>query len=272
MNGIQINVDPVIGYIAGVEVRWYSVAIMAGIVAAVIISAFEGKRKGIPSESIISLVPWVLVGGIIGARLFHIIDHWDYYMANPGLIFQIQRGGLAIWGALVGGAAGALGYTRIARIKFLMLADALVPGLLVAQIIGRFGCIVNGDAYGGFTTLPWGFIYTNPNAMIPSNYVGIPTHPYPVYDMLWNAFVLGLVLLLFRRRFKQEGMVLACYLGLYAVGRFFLTFFRQENVLFWGLQEAQVVALFIFIAAIMVLLYLWRREKRNLALDSAIHN
>jgi phosphatidylglycerol:prolipoprotein diacylglycerol transferase len=269
MNGIEINIDPVIGYIWGVEIRWYTLAIIAGIIAAVIISIFEGKRKGIPPESIISLVPWVLIGGIIGARLFHIVDHWGYYMANPALIFQLQHGGLAIWGALVGGTVAAIAYTRISRVQFWKLADALVPGLLVAQIIGRFGCIVNGDAYGGFTTLPWGFIYTNPNAMIPANYVGIPTHPYPVYDMLWNLFVLGLVLV-FRSRFKQDGVILSSYLGLYAIGRFILTFFRQENVLFWGLQEAQVVSVFILIGATAVLLYFWRRQKRALAMNSAL--
>jgi phosphatidylglycerol:prolipoprotein diacylglycerol transferase len=262
MNGIIININPVIGYIGPLEIRWYSLAIMVAIVSAVIISLWQAKKKGMSTDIIISLVPWVLLGGILGARMFHIFDHWSYYMANPGLILNLQQGGLAIWGALLGGVLAAVICTLVKRIPLRKLLDIAVPGLLVAQIIGRLGCIINGDAYGGPTTLPWGFIYIHPQAMLPPGLMGIPTHPYPVYDMLWNGLVLILIMI-FRPRFKQDGIAFATYLGMYAVGRFILSFVRQERILFWGLQEAQVVAIFILIGVGVAWLLLLKRQSKG---------
>jgi phosphatidylglycerol:prolipoprotein diacylglycerol transferase len=121
------------------------------------------------------------------------------------------------------------------------------------------GCIINGDSYGSLTSLPWGFIYTNPGALIPSSYWGLPTHPYPVYEMLWNGISL-IVLLKLEPLFKKDGLMFFSYLALYAVGRFLLTFVRQENVWFWGLQEAQVISIAIFLAAMTSIIYLRRKS------------
>jgi len=240
MDGIVINIDPVAFHVGGLEVRWYSLAILTAVIVAVIISAREAKRKGINPEVIGSGAIWAVVGGIIGARVFHVMEHLDYYSANPSQLLRFE--GLAIWGAVVGGAIALLIFTKRRQLPFLRLADVIVPGLLVAQIIGRLGCIVNGDAYGNVTSLPWGFIYTHPDAMIPSRLMNVPTHPYPVYEMLWNGMVL-LIILRLRRHFKTDGMLLLSYLAFYAVGRFALSFVREEKIWFWGLQEAQVIAL-----------------------------
>ena len=181
-------------------------------------------------------------------------------MANPGLIVQLQQGGLAIWGALAGGFIAAVVYARTHRISFLRLADTLTPGLLVGQIIGRFGCIVNGDAAGGLTTLPWGFIYTKSDAMVPAGLAGLPTQPYPVYEQIWNALTL-LAIWQFRGKFKNDGMMFATYVVSYSVARFVLTFVSFiENPAIWGLEEAQVIAVFGFIASVAALIYLSRRR------------
>ncbi len=101
MNGIVINIDPVIFHLGAFELRWYSLAIILAVVAAVLITARLGKKKGIASGEIYSLAIWVVISGVVGARLFHVIDHFGYYMSNPSQILQFQ--GLAIWGALAGG-------------------------------------------------------------------------------------------------------------------------------------------------------------------------
>ncbi len=265
MNGITINIDPVAFQLGALHVRWYSLAIMLAVVAAVLITACRGKKKGIATEHVYSLAMWVVLGGITGARLFHVIDHWGYYVNNPAQILGFQ--GLAIWGALAGGGLALIIYARVRHLPLGRLLDAVAPGLLVAQIIGRFGCIVNGDAYGGITGVPWAFIYVNPGSAIPPNLFGVPTHPYPVYEMLWNAAALVAVWQI-DRRFKSGGLVFLSYLSLYSLGRFFLTFVRQENVILWGLQQAQLLAIAILIASAAAFVYLSKKEKHKVTAGS----
>jgi len=207
-------------------------------------------------------VPWVLIGGIVGARLFHVVDRWENYAGNPLQIFALWQGGLAIWGALAGGGVAVLAYARIKHIKLGRLADTLVPGLLVAQIIGRFACIIDGDAVGGATNLPWAFTYINPGAMVPAGLLGVPVHPYPVYDQLWNLIGLAIALKL-RHHLKTDGLLFLSYFSIYAVGRLVFSFVRQEKIWFWGLQEAQVISILVLAISIPMFVYLWRRTQRN---------
>ncbi len=255
MNGIIINIDPVLFRLGAFELRWYSLTIMLAIVAAVLIVAHQGQKKGIATGEIYSLALWVVIAGIAGARLFHVIDQWQYYIGNPLLILHVQHGGLAIWGALAGGGVALILYARSRHLSLGRLVDAVAPGLLTAHMIGRVGCIINGDAYGGVTSLPWGFIYTHPGALIPPNLLGLPTHPYPVYEIIWDAIAL-LVILQLGRHFKKDGLVFLSYLSLYSLGRFVLTFVRQENITLWGLQQAQIIAMLALVVSLVAMMYL----------------
>ena len=141
------------------------------------------------------------------------------------------------------------------------LLDVLVPALLVAQIIGRFGCIVNGDAYGGPTGLPWGFIYVHPDAAIPSQLLGVPTHPYPVYEQILNLVALVLFYR-FNKYSRHDGMIFLAYLAYYSVERFLLTFFRQETAFIGRLQEAQFIALLTLAASAAMFIYLLLKDRK----------
>jgi phosphatidylglycerol:prolipoprotein diacylglycerol transferase len=258
MDGIVINIDPVALTLGHYHVTWYSLIILLAIAAAIGLAVWEGKKKGFSADSILNLAPWVILGGMIGARLFHVIDKWSYYAGNPLQMFAVWQGGLAIWGALAGGVVAAIIYARLKQIPFLKLADTLVPALLAAQIIGRFACIINGDAAGGATSLPWGFTYIHPNALVPSGLSGVPTHPYPVYDQLWNLLGLGVALKL-RHQFKTDGLLFMTYLSIYAAGRLVFSFVRQETIWFWGLQEAQVIAILTLLVSLVAFIYLYKR-------------
>lgn len=260
MNGIVININPVLVHLGSIAITWYNLIIIAAIVVALAITVRESKRKGFAPDVIYNLSPLLLVAGIVGARLFHVIDRWEYYGANPAQILAFQRGGLAIWGAIIGGIAAIMVYTRVRHIPVLRLLDTLVPGLVTALIIGRLACIVNGDAYGGVTSLPWGFVYINPAARIPDYLAGIPTHPYPLYEMILNGFILLLALKL-RKRLTKNGLLFTGFLSLYSVERFVLTFIRQENRIFLGLQEAQIVAIIMLVVSLALTAFLLRPIK-----------
>lgn len=258
MNGITINIDPVILHLGGFALRWYGVTFAGGIALAFWLTLREARRRGLDANKVGNVYLWAVVGGLVGARLFHVVDKLSYYMDNPSQIVMVNQGGLAIWGGLITGGLVAFLMARRERLPAARLADATVIGLLVGQMVGRLGCVINGDAYGGPTGMPWGFIYVNPGAMIPSTLKGIATHPYPVYEVLWNLALLGLLLFL-RKRDLSAGMLFSIYVAGYAVGRFTLTFVRQEAVWFWGLQEAQVVSLLAFVLALALAIYLARR-------------
>ncbi len=259
MSGIVINIEPVLIRLGSLELRWYSIAIMAAVFTGIIIAARESKRKGLPIDEIYSLAIWVVIAGIIGARLFHVLDKWKYYVDNPLQIIQMNQGGLAIWGGVLGGMVAAVTFAKIKHLSIARLLDAAVPALLTAQIVGRFGCIINGDAYGGISNLPWSFIYIHPDALIPAHLSGVPTHPYPVYEMAWNTMALLLILIL-RRKVGTDGASFLIYIGLYSLGRFMLSFFRQENTIFWHLQQAQLVAIAILIIVAIIFIYVKKKQ------------
>ncbi len=266
MKGIVIDIDPVLLRLGHFEVHWYSVFVLLAFAAGTAVALKRCKKIGMTSDQVYNLVMIVALGGLVGARLFHILDHLDYYLQDPVKMLGFQ--GLAIWGGLIGGGIATLIYTRVTRIALRPLADAVVPAVLAGQIIGRFACIVNGDAYGGTTTLPWGFIYVNPASMIPDQLKGIPTHPYVVYEQLWNALTLVVILVL-GRRVKTPGFLFLTYVSAYAVGRLLLTAVRQETVLFWGLQEAQVVSLAVLAVTIPLMAILVRGKRGGFAAETS---
>ncbi len=268
MKGIVININPVIFEFGGIALRWYGLALISAVTLATLVVTREAGRRGVLPTEILNLLPWVLVAGVFGARLFHVLDNWGYYLSNPRSLFNIEQGGLAIWGALAGGGIAALVYATKKHVQPGLLADILTPGLLVGQIIGRLGCIINGDAAGEVTSLPWSFIYTHPGSMVPTRLFAVPTHPYPVYEMLWNIITL-VILLWLKRRFTKDGLLFLTYLSIYSLGRFLLSFLRTEKAVFWGLQQAQVLAMVVLLLASRLFLYLSSRQIHGVKANTA---
>jgi len=253
MNGIVINIEPVAFRIGHFPVHWFSLLVASAITVAVIITVRVARKKGIAAEDIYRGIPWAVLGGLVGARLLHVVDHWEHFLANPA---QILGGmGLAVYGALIGGALASIMYARVRRIPVGRAADSVAPGLLVGLMIGRVGCIINGDVWGSVTDLPWAFVYTHPDAMLPRALLGEPTHPYPLYEIIWNAAVL-LVMWQLGPRLKRDWMVFLGYAALYSLGRFILMFARDQRVWFWGLQQTQIVALLVLVIALATVIYL----------------
>lgn len=262
---MTIDIDPVIGKLGPIEYRWYGVIMMLAVVVGVVIFSGRLKRKGISRDHAWGIAVVAVPCGVIGARLFHVIENFGYYAHNPGEIFGLQLVGLAIYGVLTGGIFGLIVYCRWKKLSVLRVLDCTALAFPVAQIIGKFANIINGDTWGNPTSLPWGFTYVNPNSLIPADLLGVPTHPNPVYEQLWLLVVVG-ILLYAIPRLKVDGFAILLYLSLYSVGRFFLSYFRVNKLIVLGLREAQVVALVVIVLAIPTAFYLWRRSRRSQAL------
>jgi phosphatidylglycerol:prolipoprotein diacylglycerol transferase len=255
---ITVNIDPIIFSIGHFMLRWYSLIVLAAIATGVWLAGREAERKGFKKEDIYDLVLWILPGGLLGARLLHVLDHWSHFAANPVRMLYLWEGGLAIWGGVLGGlVAGAL-FARRRGWSFLSLLDAVAPGLVLGQAIGRAACIITGDAVGKPTSGPFGLAYTQPRAMVPE--LGVYYTPTPVYEILMNLAIFVVVWRL-RRKPLPDGVLFLIYLLLYAVGRFVITFWSAYQVVALGLNQAQLISLAAFVVGLPWLVYLWWRKQ-----------
>lgn len=252
---IDIGFDPILIDLGRFQLAWHGILTAVAIAVAVLYGERRLSRAGLSGEAMGSVVLWSIIGGVIGARLFHVADHLEYYLANPLQAISLWEGGLAVYGAFFGGIVAAIIAIRRAGFPVWKLLDAGAPAMLVGQAIGRVGCFMNGDAWGAPTAADWGVVYSHPRDLIRPDLMGVPTHPYPLYEIAAVAVWLA-VLWLIRGRLAPRGTTFLVAMMGYASIRFGLTFFRQETVLFWGLQEAQVIALATGAIAVIALLVL----------------
>jgi phosphatidylglycerol:prolipoprotein diacylglycerol transferase len=259
---LLIDWDPNLFTIGPFTAAWHGLLTGLSVLVGVLITVSLTKRKGFSEELVYGVALVAIPGGIIGARLFHVLDHAEYYLANPGEAFIPSGGlaffGLSFYGAVVGGMVAGIAYARFKKIAVFPFLDAVAPAILVAHIIGRVGCLINGDAYGSATDLPWGIVYTNPGAFAPLN---VASHPFPIYEIVLNLAILGILWRLWKRELP-DGMIFLTYASIYAVGRFFLTFVRDDPVIFMGLREAHLISIAWLIIAIPLMIYLNRRQQQ----------
>ena len=256
-----ITLDPIIFHVGHFVLRWYAVILITAMTVGIWLTAREAERKVFKKDDVYEVAIWIIFAGIIGARLFHVLDHWsDEYAQNPIRALYIWEGGLAIWGALIGGlVAGAIICWR-SKWPFLRLLDAAAPGLVLAQAIGRIACVITGDAMGKPTTGPFGFAYTSPNTLVPK--LGVYYTPMPVYEIVVNLLIFAIIWQL-RNRKWQDGKLFLVYLILYSIERFFLAFTSSYRILAFGLTQSQIVAAVAFIVGLGVLAWMSRKPQRQ---------
>jgi phosphatidylglycerol:prolipoprotein diacylglycerol transferase len=257
---ITIGIDPIIFSIGHFHLRWYSLIVITAIITGVWLATRETTRKGFRKDEILDVTMWVILGGIIGARLFHVLDHWkDKFAAHPIQALYIWEGGLAIWGALAGGLAVIVFIAWRRGWILPRLLDSIAPGAVLGQAVGRFACLITGDAMGKPTTGPFGFAYTNPGAMVPK--LGVYYTPMPVYEIIAN---LGIFVLLWqlRKRNWPDGLLFLVYLSLYSLERFFLAFTSSYQIIAFGMTQSQIVALIaLFISLPLILRFQVKRRR-----------
>ncbi|MCJ7655999.1 MAG: prolipoprotein diacylglyceryl transferase [Dehalococcoidia bacterium] len=242
---ITININPVAFSLGAFDVRWYGIMVALAVVAVIVISLLEARRVGLAEEHIYSVGLWAIIGGVVVSRLLHVIDKWDYYMANPAQIIGFE--GLTVYGAVLGALLAVLIYCWVKKISFWLIGDVIAPGAILGQAIGRIGCIMNGCCYGLHTSLPWGVVYTNPDSYCPFDG---PVQPTQIYHLIWNLIGFGILWSLRRRQLKPQGSLFLLYLALYAAGDLSIRFVRVGEPFLFGLQQAQLIGIIILVVTV----------------------
>lgn len=246
-------------HIGGFPLRAYALCIIAGIVVAMMISSRRWVARGGRAETLETAAIAAVPFGIVGARIYHVITDYNLYFGpgkHPIQALYIWNGGLGIWGAVAGGALGVWLVCRAKKVSFLAMTDAMVPGLAVAQAIGRLGNWFNQELFGRPTTLPWA-LQIAPEFR-PSGYEQYETfHPTFLYELLWCLLVAVILIWADRRFTLGHGKVAAFYVVLYTFGRFFIEALRIDKVNeIGGFRLNNYTSVIVFVIALIALLWL----------------
>jgi prolipoprotein diacylglyceryl transferase len=249
------------------NIHMYALCILLGIILAIVITSRRLTKRGAEPGIVLDIALWAVPLGIIGARVYHVLTHPNDYFAGQEWwrVLAIWEGGNAIFGSLIGGAVGVIIGCRLTGLRFWSFADALAPGLLVAQAVGRIGNWFNHELYGAPTDLPWGLEIESDNVAYPVGLAeGTLFHPTFLYELIWNLAGAALIILLERRVNLRWGRAFAIYLIWYGAGRSFFESIRVDpSEMFLGVR-VNVWAAWAAVVLGIVLLVVQRRRHPGL--------
>lgn len=278
-------VDPILIELGPLAIRWYGLLIMTGILVATWVAGRYVARRGLDSATVWDLLLWILIPGVIGARLYYVFIQsprgpggLDRYLANPIEIVQVWQGGLHIFGGVIFGGIALVLYARWQKLKLPIYLDAIGLGLPLGQAIGRWANFINQELYGPPTTLPWGLRIDPEHRIAPYNDMATYPesarfHPLFLYESLWNFLGFGL-LFWASRRFAgrlRDGDIFLLYLIWYPLGRFGLEFLRTDSWFFPG-TPFNTVHLLSFAAVVGAAVALYLRHRRPAAAPAVCAN
>ncbi len=255
--------SPIVFEAGPFALRYYGLFIALGIVVGTWLTSRELARKGYDGALALDSLFFIIVPGFIGARIYHVVTDYDLYAGDPFPgVFAVWNGGLGIYGAVIGGFLGVLGFSYFRGINPFAFADAAVPGLALAQAIGRWGNYFNQELFGRPTDLPWAISIAPENR--PAGYTGAETfHPTFFYESVWDV-LLALVLLWVARRFAgslKNGDLVLLYVSFYSVGRFFVETLRVDPAFIIGSSIRGNLFVSSVLAIGFALIFLLRRSK-----------
>jgi phosphatidylglycerol---prolipoprotein diacylglyceryl transferase len=262
---IVIDLNPNIATIGPLLITWHGVFSVVGILAAARLGFWLLEKDGVElTGGGGDGLAWMVVFGLVGARLLYVWENFRLFTGNLLRMFALTEGGISQWGGLFGAMAGALVWSRRAKVSYLKMWDAGGPATMIGLAIGRIGDVINGEHHGTPTNLPWGVQYVNPNTLGEPDKV---VHPEVAYEMVLCLAILA-ALLPFHQRLKKrlpDGVLGLIYFAIYATGRFFLSYLRTDPSVFIGLRQAQLASALMVIVAIIAVPVLFRRAARAVA-------
>ncbi|MBN1690371.1 MAG: prolipoprotein diacylglyceryl transferase [Dehalococcoidia bacterium] len=231
--------------VGGYEVRWYILMLSMAILLPPVIFAVLARKEGMGWAHIFRLSVWWIAVGLIGARLFYLLENWQFFMGHTDKIFGLA--GERMYGGILGVILVSWVYSRIAGLSFLRISDLIIPGGVLAMVIARIGCTLNGCCYGEACDLPWAIVYTAPDSRAPLH---TPIHPFQIYQILWFA-VMAVVIWTLLGKTHITGLVTLTYWVMLAVGDLLTRFLRADEPKEWGISQAQVIDILILLIIIV---------------------
>lgn len=272
--GIEpFHMDRIAFSLFGIDVNWYGLIITCGMILAVLYALWHAKIEGVKSDDIIDLALFLIVFGVIGARLYYVIMEFDQYLVTGGSFWKnltgtlynivaVWNGGLAIYGGIIAGFLAAIVVARRKRLRFSVVADIAGPAVMVGQIIGRWGNFVNVEAFGAATDLPWrmGVLYSFDGGItfVTEKFV----HPTFLYESLWNLAGLILITYLYKKK-KFHGQMFLTYMTWYGFGRMLIEGLRADSLYIGTIRVSQMVGLLTFILGAVLLIYNLRKINKS---------
>lgn len=247
--------------IGGFEIKYYGMIIATGFLLGLIVSYYAAKHENkFDPELVFDYLITMIIPAIVGARLYYVIFSWDYYKNHLSEIIQIRNGGLAIYGGVIAGAITLYIFCKKKHLSMLQFGDVAVKGLLVGQILGRWGNFFNREAFGSYTNSLFAM-------QIPTNFFGneaatfIQVHPTFLYESMWNLVLLLLIIFFFTKRKKFDGELIAIYCIGYGIGRFLIEGLRTDSLMIGstGIRVSQILALILAVFGTAFILY--KRKK-----------
>jgi phosphatidylglycerol:prolipoprotein diacylglycerol transferase len=257
---IVIDLDPNLFKVGPILITWHGVFSVLGILAAARLGLWVLSKDNVDTSHGADGVTWMVILGLVGARVLYVWENFKFFTAQPLHAFYITEGGISQWGGLFGAIAGAYIWARRAHFSFWKVIDAGGPAAMIGLAVGRIGDVINGEHHGTPTNLPWGVEYVNPNTL---GQPGQVVHPEVAYEMILTLGLLALLLPLHQRLKSRlpDGVPGLIYLGLYGLGRFWLSYFRTDPAIIFGLRQAQLASLLMFVIAVVAIPLLIRRSR-----------
>lgn len=262
--GIYLRNLPKSFSVFGFEIAFYGLIIGIGVMLGVLMAVQMAKKEEMDTDIIWDFGIYAVIFSVIGARIYYVVFSWDLYKDNLLGVFNLRQGGLAIYGAVIAAFLTLFVYSRLKKISPYQIGDCGVYGLVLGQIIGRWGNFFNREVFGGYTdsvfamrlpvdaVRPWDIAQSHIDGMIVMGEVNfIQVHPTFLYEGVWNLGVLA-VMLFYHKRKKYHGQMCLFYLGGYGIGRFVIEGIRTDRLLIPGTQIAvsQVLGLAMFVFAV----------------------
>ena len=267
---VVINLDPNIARLGPILITWHGVFSVLGIIAAARIG-FWLLQKDIPDiQGTGDGLAWMVGLGLIGARLLYVWENWRIFAETSWLrVFALTEGGISQWGGLFGAMVGVYVWSRRAHYSFWKILDAGGAGAMLGLAIGRIGDVINGEHHGAQANVPWAVEYVNQYTL---GQPGRSVHLEVGYEMVLCLLILGAILPFHQRLKKRvpDGVLGLTYFGLYAVGRFFLSYYRLDTEIIFGLRQAQIASLLMVVTAVIAIPVLFRLASRPAAPAPAI--